>query len=74
MHCIHDSGQINIGGAHIKPTKPLPVELQRFLDEAKDGVIYFSLGSVVKSSKLPKDKIRAFLGIFYHNNNIRNKF
>lgn len=72
MHCIHDLGQINIGGAHIKPTKPLPEDLQRFLDESKDGVIYFSLGSVVKSSKLPKDKISAFLGKPFCHNHVRN--
>lgn len=55
---------INIGGAHIKPAKPLPKDLQTFLDEAKDGVIYFSLGTVVQSSKLPKDKLKAFLDSF----------
>lgn len=55
---------INIGGAHLKPPKPLPNDLQQFLDDAKHGVIYFSLGTVVKSSLLPKEKIQIFLGIF----------
>lgn len=53
---------INIGGAHVKPAKPLPKDLQTFLDEAKDGVVYFSLGTVVQSSALPKEKLQAFLG------------
>lgn len=54
---------MSIGGAHIKPVKPLPNNLQKFLDEAKHGVIYFSLGTVLKSSQMPKEKIQAFLGI-----------
>lgn len=54
-------GVINIGGAQLKPAKPLPKDLQTFLDESKHGVIYFSLGTVVKSSILPKDKIQCFL-------------
>lgn len=55
-------GIINIGGAHVKEPKPLPNDIQTFLDGAKDGVIYFSFGTVLKSSKMPKDKLYAFLG------------
>lgn len=58
------SDVINIGGAHIKPTKPLPQDIQEFLDKAKHGVIYFSIGSILQSSKLPKDKLTAFIGEF----------
>jgi glucuronosyltransferase len=39
-------------------------DLQKFLDEAKDGVIYFSLGSNVLGDHVPEDKIRAFLEAF----------
>lgn len=56
------SDVISIGGAHIKPPKPLPKDLQTFLDESKHGVIYFSLGSNIQSSQLPKDKLKAFFG------------
>lgn len=59
-------GTISIGGAHIKPAKSLPKDLQTFLDEAKDGVIYFSLGTVVKSALLPRDKLEAFIGEYFH--------
>lgn len=63
-------GLINIGGAHIKPNKPLPNDIQKFLDEANDGAIFFSLGTFVKSSRMPKDKLMAFLSkkinISYH--------
>ncbi|KAJ8964655.1 hypothetical protein NQ317_010170, partial [Molorchus minor] len=40
------------GGIHLKPLKPLPEELKAFLDDAKDGFIYFSLGGNVKSKDL----------------------
>ncbi|XP_031639548.1 UDP-glucuronosyltransferase 1-10-like [Contarinia nasturtii] len=59
-------GTISIGGAHIKDANPLPNELQTFLDESTDGVIYFSLGTIIESSKLPKEKIQAFLDSFRH--------
>lgn len=54
-------GLINIGGSHIKETQPLPDDIQLFLDEATDGAIFFSLGTFVKSSRMPKDHLVAFL-------------
>jgi len=36
-----------------------------FLDEAPDGVIYFSMGSNLKSSQMPEEKKQAFLEAFY---------
>lgn len=53
---------INIGGSHIKPPKPLPDDIQHFLDDAQFGAIFFSLGTIVKSSKMPADKLAALLG------------
>ncbi|XP_044755556.1 UDP-glycosyltransferase UGT5-like isoform X1 [Coccinella septempunctata] len=47
---------IDIGGFHIKKPKPLPEDLQKVLDDAKHGVIYFSLGSNIKSKDMPKHK------------------
>lgn len=55
-------GMVQIGGAHIQPPKPLPNDFQQFLDEAKHGVIYFSLGTIVNASKMPKEKLNVFLG------------
>ncbi|XP_017959648.2 UDP-glucuronosyltransferase 2C1-like isoform X2 [Drosophila navojoa] len=55
---------IPVGGLHIKPAKPLPTNIKKFLDEAKDGAIYFSLGSQVRSADLPPEKIQMFLGVF----------
>lgn len=56
-------GLIYIGGAHIsRKPKQLPNDIQKFLDEAQHGVIYFSLGTVVNTSKMPKEKLQVFLG------------
>lgn len=57
--------QINIGGAHIKPKpKPLPKDIQQFLDGATNGAIYMSLGAFVQSSLMPKEKIDTILKTF----------
>uniref|UniRef100_A0A336MGD5 UDP-glucuronosyltransferase n=1 Tax=Culicoides sonorensis TaxID=179676 RepID=A0A336MGD5_CULSO len=47
---------VQIGMLHVKPPKPLPKDLQLFLDNSKNGVIYISFGSNVKSASLsPED-------------------
>ncbi|KAF5302519.1 hypothetical protein FQR65_LT00891 [Abscondita terminalis] len=40
------------GGTHRNQAKPLPSNLKKVLDEAKNGFIYFSLGSNAKSKDL----------------------
>ncbi|XP_038217918.1 UDP-glucosyltransferase 2-like [Zerene cesonia] len=52
-----------IGGIHTPEEKPLPKELKDYLDAAKRGVIYFSLGSNVKPSLLPANKINLILNV-----------
>lgn len=37
---------------------------QSFLDGAKDGAIFFSFGSYMRSSELPKDKLESILKVF----------
>lgn len=54
-------GLVNIGGAHIRQTKALPNDIQQFLDGATDGAIFFSLGTFVRSSSMPKQQLEAFL-------------
>jgi UDP:flavonoid glycosyltransferase YjiC (YdhE family) len=39
-------------------------ELQKYLDEAPDGVIYFSMGSHLQGNLMPEYKRNAFLGAF----------
>lgn len=55
-------GLVYIGGAHIRPPKPLSADLKQFLDESEHGVIYFSLGTIMDSSKMPKEKLDIFFG------------
>lgn len=57
-------GVVYIAGAHIKPPKPVPTDLQEFMDNSEHGVIIFSLGSLLQSSRLPKGIIDTFLGVF----------
>lgn len=51
-------GIIEIGGFHVSPPKKLPEDLQKFMDEAKDGVVLFAMGSNFKSKNM-KPHIRA---------------
>uniref|UniRef100_A0A1B6KZJ7 UDP-glucuronosyltransferase n=2 Tax=Graphocephala atropunctata TaxID=36148 RepID=A0A1B6KZJ7_9HEMI len=47
---------VPIGGIHLSSErKPLPADMKKFIDEAKDGVIYFSLGSVVPDHVLGQE-------------------
>ncbi|KAJ9601569.1 hypothetical protein L9F63_000312, partial [Diploptera punctata] len=55
---------INIGGMHLKPPKKLPQDIQTYLDEAKHGVVYFSMGSVLSSAYFPEPIKKAFLEAF----------
>ncbi|XP_037928661.1 UDP-glycosyltransferase UGT4-like [Teleopsis dalmanni] len=41
------AAMISVGGLHIYPSKPLPEDLQTFLDEAEYGAIYFALGKQI---------------------------
>ncbi|KAI4462068.1 UDP-glucosyltransferase [Holotrichia oblita] len=54
---------IEIGGIHIQPPKKLPDDLQKYLDDSKDGLIYFSLGGNVKSKDLPQSHREAILRV-----------
>ena len=54
---------VEVGGLHIKPAKPLPEDIKKFLDEASEGVLLFSWGSMVKASSLPKEKLEVILNV-----------
>ncbi|CAG9860221.1 unnamed protein product [Phyllotreta striolata] len=43
---------IEINQLHIKKPKPLPEDIQKYLDSSPQGVVYFSFGTNVKSSNL----------------------
>nr|WEU75315.1 uridine diphosphate-glycosyltransferases 44A17 [Glyphodes pyloalis] len=55
---------IDVGGIHVRPPKVIPTEIERFINEAEYGVIYVNLGSTVKDSTLPKDKLKELLSTF----------
>ncbi|XP_008197588.1 UDP-glycosyltransferase UGT5-like [Tribolium castaneum] len=57
-------GVIEIGGFHVNPPKKLPEDLQKFLDESKDGVVLFSMGSNLKSKDLQPEVRDAILQSF----------
>nr|AMK97476.1 UGT41B3v2 [Helicoverpa armigera] len=56
---------INIGGFHLdENAPPLPKDLQDLLDGSPQGVIYFSLGSVLRSSGIDAKKRDALVKMF----------
>uniref|UniRef100_A0A146KQQ1 UDP-glucuronosyltransferase 1-2 n=1 Tax=Lygus hesperus TaxID=30085 RepID=A0A146KQQ1_LYGHE len=55
---------IEVGGLNVYPVKPLAKDLKTLLDGAKNGVVYFSMGSVLKGSSMSADKRDAILKVF----------
>ncbi|KAI5745672.1 hypothetical protein M8J76_013340 [Diaphorina citri] len=55
---------INVGPTHIGDTKPLPEDLATWIEGAEKGVIYFSLGSNMRSASLEESKRSAILTTF----------
>lgn len=55
---------IEVAGMHVKAENNTSEELKSFLDGSKNGVIYFSLGSNLKPSVLPEDKLNTLLKAF----------
>ncbi|XP_012525219.3 UDP-glycosyltransferase UGT5 [Monomorium pharaonis] len=52
-------------GFHIaKVLDPLPKNIQEFLDDAKEGFIYVSLGTMVKWEDLPNNTLESFIEAF----------
>lgn len=55
---------IGINGIHVQPAKPLPDDIQKFLDSATDGAILFSMGSFVQSTDWSIQQREAFVKTF----------
>ncbi|XP_038111856.1 UDP-glucosyltransferase 2-like [Culex quinquefasciatus] len=55
---------IQLGFLHIEPPKPLPTDLQQYLDRSRHGVIYFSLGTLIRSSSVNAKNTKIFLDAF----------
>ncbi|XP_017005917.2 UDP-glycosyltransferase UGT5 [Drosophila takahashii] len=61
----YSPNMIEVGGMHInRKRQPLPKDIQEFIEGAKDGVIYFSMGSNLKSKTLPLEKRQALIDTF----------
>lgn len=56
---------VEIGGIHIKQSRqPLPGDLQQLLDDAVNGVIYVSWGSIINSQGMSLSKKQEIVGAF----------
>ena len=55
---------IEIGGIHVQPAKPLPQDIQEFLDSATEGAVLFSMGSIIQAVQWPDEKREAFIRAF----------
>nr|CAD7196729.1 unnamed protein product [Timema douglasi] len=55
---------VQLSGLHINSPKPLPKDIKEFMDSAPEGVIYFSLGSNVRSDTMDAQKRHIFLDAF----------
>ncbi|EFA02977.2 UDP-glycosyltransferase UGT5 isoform X3 [Tribolium castaneum] len=55
---------IEVGGIHIDKPKKIPENLEKWINESAHGVIYFSLGSMIKGHTFPDEKRSEFLKAF----------
>ncbi|XP_044734058.1 UDP-glycosyltransferase UGT5-like [Chrysoperla carnea] len=56
---------VEVAGLHVgKPTGKLPTNLEKVLNESKNGVIYFCLGSMIRTESFTIEKQRALLDAF----------
>ncbi|KAF9423654.1 hypothetical protein HW555_000980 [Spodoptera exigua] len=52
---------VYLGGLHQAPYKPLPKDLQSYVDSSKNGVIYVSFGTNVDPTTFPADRIEVLV-------------
>jgi len=55
---------VEIGGIHIKPPKPLPKDILKFIEDSPNGVMFFTFGSLMRMSTLPKHVLQMFKEVF----------
>lgn len=55
---------VEVGGLHIQLGRKLPKDLEKFINGAEHGVIYFCLGSLVRAETMPQDKLQVFIEVF----------
>ncbi|KAK9870918.1 hypothetical protein WA026_009880 [Henosepilachna vigintioctopunctata] len=58
-------GVVEIGGIHMQSAeKKLPENIEKFINGSTHGVIYFSMGSMIKGHTFPQEKREEFLRAF----------
>ncbi|XP_063220611.1 UDP-glycosyltransferase UGT5-like [Bacillus rossius redtenbacheri] len=55
---------VEVGGLHLQAPRNLSEEFSAFLDESVEGVIYFCLGSRVRSDSFSEEKRQGFMEAF----------
>lgn len=55
---------VTLGFMHVTEPKPLPHDLQTYLDESKNGVIYCSFGTNIHSEKFDAGHLQSFIEAF----------
>ncbi|KAH1028367.1 hypothetical protein HUJ05_001726 [Dendroctonus ponderosae] len=57
---------IEVGGIHVVNKKPkkLPQDIENWINNSEHGVIYFSLGSMIKGHTFPEEQRKAFIRAF----------
>ncbi|XP_055638653.1 UDP-glucosyltransferase 2-like [Toxorhynchites rutilus septentrionalis] len=55
---------IQLGFLHVEPPKALPADLQSYLDNSQRGVIYFSLGTLIRSDSINLKNLNIFVETF----------
>uniref|UniRef100_A0A336N066 UDP-glucuronosyltransferase n=1 Tax=Culicoides sonorensis TaxID=179676 RepID=A0A336N066_CULSO len=55
---------VTLGFMHITDPKPLPQDLQSYLDNSKNGVIYCSFGTNINSEKFDSGNLKSILNAF----------
>lgn len=55
---------ISVGGLQIEEPQPLETDILEFVESSKNGVVLFSLGTIVKSSFMDETRKHAFIEAF----------
>ncbi|XP_065219031.1 UDP-glycosyltransferase UGT5-like isoform X33 [Planococcus citri] len=58
------SNVIEVGGINLASKKNLPMNIEKFINESKHGVVYFCMGSLLRGETFPPEKREAFLYAF----------
>ncbi|KAL1509691.1 hypothetical protein ABEB36_004393 [Hypothenemus hampei] len=57
---------VEVGGMHVvnRKANQLPKNIEKWTNESPSGLIYFSMGSLVKGHSFPENQLKAFLNVF----------